>query len=205
MTSAAAPLLGLKSTFTAGVIAVLMLAQSASYAQKVTLLDGAGPNGVGAAALIETKATVIAVDAAAYSATLKGSGGRTFDVTVSPEVGDIGKMRVGDKVDIAYQESILVHLDKVKSNGIRERVDETAILPASGGVAASAHRVLVLATIEKLDPEKRLVTLRGPLRSGTIKAGPDIHFADLKVGDTVSAEFVTATAVRVTRDSLALN
>lgn len=181
------------------IISATSLTQIA-HAQNVGVVSAAGPNTVGEAALIRTKAVVIGVDVASLTATLRGMGGRTFDVTVSPEAGDIGKLHVGDKVDIAYQESILVHANRVKSNGIRERIDSTEVMPASGGVAASAHRVEVLATIEKVDVKKRLITLRGPLRTGIVKAGPDVSIADLKVGDTVSAEFVTATAVHVTRD-----
>jgi hypothetical protein len=181
--------------------AVPAVVSQGAFGQSVEVAAGAGSDTVGAAALIRTKATVIGVDASAYSATLRGVGGRVFDVTVSPEVGDIGKLKVGDHVDIAYRESLLIHADKVKSNGIRERIESTGILPASGGVAASAHSVQVLATIEKVDRKRRLVTLRGPLRSGTVHAGPDVPLDDLKVGDSVRAEFVTATAVKVTRDA----
>jgi hypothetical protein len=137
--------------------------------------------------------------------TLRGVGGRIFEVTVGPEVGDISKLKIGDAVQIAYQESLLIHADRVKSNGIRERIDSTEVLPASGGVAASAHRVQVLGTVQKVDAKTRLVTLRGPLRTVTVRAGPDISIADLKVGDSVSAEFITATAVKVTRGKEPLN
>jgi hypothetical protein len=180
-----------------------MLPQAA-FGQSVEVAQASGPDTVGAAALIQTKARVIGVDAASYSATLKGAGGRVFEVTVSPEVGDIGKLKVGDHVDIAYRESLLIHADKVKSNGIRERVESDDILPASGGVAASSHTVQVLATIEKVDLKRRLVTFRGPLRSGTVHAGPGVSLDGLKVGDSVRAEFMTATAVKVTRDDTPL-
>jgi hypothetical protein len=64
--------------------------------------------------------------------------------------------------------------------------------------------VQVLATIEKVDVKRRLITLRGPLRTGTVKAGPDVSLADLKVGDSVRAVYITATAVKVTRGETAL-
>src|ERR1700709_402030 len=71
-----------------GVPAVL---SQAAFGQSVEVAQASGSDTVGAAVLIETKARVIGVDAASYSATLKGAGGRVFEVTVSPEVGDIGK------------------------------------------------------------------------------------------------------------------
>jgi Cu/Ag efflux protein CusF len=169
-------------------------------AQTAAVVSETGPGTIGVGTVIRTKATVVGIDLDARSATLHSIGGRTFDVTVSPEVGDLGKLRVGDKVDIAYQASLLIHADKVKSNGIRERVDTNAVLPASGGVAASAHTVQVLATIEKVDMKRRLVTLRGPLRTVTIEVAPDVPLAGLKVGDSVRAELSTATAVQVTRN-----
>jgi Cu/Ag efflux protein CusF len=169
-------------------------------AQTVAVMSATGPGTIGAATVISTKAIVIGIDLASRTVTLHGVGGRTFDETVSPEVGDLRKLRLGDKVDIAYQASLLIHADKVKSDGIRERVVTDEVLPASGGIAGSAHTVQVLATIEKVDVKKRLVTLRGPLRTGTIEVSPDVPLAGLKVGDSVSAELSTATAVHVTRD-----
>ncbi len=177
----------------------LVVAQSAAQVAAV------GPHTAGVSTLIETNATVIGIDVTSRTVTLRGVGGRSFDVSVGPEVGDISKLRIGDSVQIAYQESLLIHADRVKSNGIRERVDSTVVLPASDGVAASAHRVQVLGTVQKVDAKTRLVTLRGPLRTVTVRAGPDISLADLKEGDSVSAEFISATAVKVARAKEPLN
>ncbi|WP_158905945.1 hypothetical protein [Burkholderia sp. L27(2015)] len=169
------------------------------FAQSATQVAAVGPHTAGVATLIQTTATVIGIDVTSRTATLQGVGGPTFEVTVDPEVGDISKLKIGDVVQIAYQESLLIHADRVKSNGIRERIDSTQVLPASDGVAAWAHRVQVSGTVQKVDEKTRLVTLQGPLRTVTVRAGPGISIADLKVGDSVSAEFVTATAVNVTR------
>lgn len=192
------------SAFSLVILAAMGLPWPVS-AQSLTEVAAVGPNMSGTATLIQTRATVIGVDVASHTATLRGAGGRTFEVTVSPEVGDISKLKIGDAVEIAYQESLLIHADKVKSNGIRERIDSTEVIPASGGIAAAGHMVQVLATIEKVNAKTRLITLRGPLRTVAVKAGPDISLADLKVGDSIRAEFVTATAVKVTRGKEPLN
>ncbi|SAL64204.1 hypothetical protein [Caballeronia humi] len=192
------------SAFWLVVLAAMCLTRPVS-AQSLTEVAAVGPNTAGAATLIQTRATVIGVDAASRTATLRGVGGRIFEVTVSPEVGDISKLKIGDAVEIAYQESLLIHADKVKSNGIRERIDSTEVIPASGGIAAAGHMVQVLATIENVNAKTRLITLRGPLRTVAVKVGPDISLEDLKVGDSIRAEFVTATAVKVTRGKEPLN
>lgn len=175
-------------------LAAALLASTA-YAQT----PASSADAVGAAAIAEVQAKVIGIDPATNSVTLQGPRGRIVDLAVNPQVGDVAKLQIGDTLNIQYQNALLIRATKVKSNGIRERVDETAVIPASGGVTAAARRVKILATIVKLDRSKRTITLRGPNRTESFQAGPDVSLADLKVGDSVSAEFVSATAVQVLR------
>jgi len=178
---------------------IVMLAQPA-MAQQAMAASGVGPNGVSAAAVAETTATVIGIDTAANSVTLRGAAGRVVAIAVNREVGDVSKLRIGDKLDIEYRNALLIHADKVKSDGIRERIEQTATVPVTGGTTTSARRVQILATIQKIDVKKRLVTLRGPTETHVFDAAPDVQLAGLKVGDSVHAEFESATAVQVTRD-----
>jgi hypothetical protein len=76
---------------------IVMLAQPA-MAQQAMAASGVGPNGVGAAAVAETTATVIGIDTAANSVTLRGAAGRVVAIAVNPEVGDVSKLRIGDKL-----------------------------------------------------------------------------------------------------------
>jgi Cu/Ag efflux protein CusF len=169
-------------------------------AQEAAAASGVGPNGVGAAAVADTKAMVIGIDKNANSVTLRGAAGRVAEIAVNPQVGDVSKLQIGDVLTISYRNAVLIHADKVKSNGIRERVDETATVPVTGGVTAEVRRVKVLATIQKIDVKHRKVTLRGPTQTYTFDAAPDVPLAGLKAGDSVSAEFESATAVQITRD-----
>jgi Cu/Ag efflux protein CusF len=178
---------------------VATLSQPA-MAQVAAAVSGAGPDGVGMAMAAETSATVIGIDTASNSITLRGAGGHVADIVVNPEVGDVSKLQIGDTLNIAYRNALLIHVDKVKSDGIRERIEQTATIPVAGGVGATARRIQVLATIQKLDVKKRTVTLRGPSQSYTTDVAPDVSLAGLKVGDSVSAEFISATAVQVTRN-----
>jgi Cu/Ag efflux protein CusF len=173
-------------------------------AQEVTAASGVGPGGIGAAAIGEVKASVVGIDAASNRVTLRGPNGRVVDVAVNSQLADVSKLRLGDVVDIRFRGSLLIRADKVKSDGIRERIDESATIPASGGITASVQRTQVLATVEKVDAKKRLITLRGPNRTEVIKVAPDVPLAQLKVGDMVKAQVETATAVQVMRDGVAL-
>lgn len=182
---------------------VAMLAQPA-MAQEAMLASGVGPNGAGAAVVAETTATVIGIDKAANSVTLRGASGRVATIAVNPEVGDVSKLEIGDKLNIEYRNALLIQADKVKSNGIRERIEDSATVPVTAGATSTARRILVLATIQKIDVKKRLVTLRGPDQTHVFDAAPDVKLAGLKVGDSVRAEFESATAVQITRNGAPL-
>jgi len=187
------------------IVAALALTNSThATAQDAAVASGVGPAGIGVAATVQAQAHVIAIDAAANSVTIRGPQGRVVEVVVNPDVADVNKLRLGDAVNIEYQSALLIHADKVKSNGIRERIDQTATTPASQGVTTTVHRTLILATIQKVDLKKRQVTLRGPTQTVVVQAGPDVPLDGLKVGDSVRAEVVTAIAVHITRDGASL-
>jgi Cu/Ag efflux protein CusF len=174
-------------------------------AQEAEVAMGVGPNGVGAAAVADTRAVVIGIDKASNSITLRGAAGHVAEIAVDRQVGDVGKLRIGDVVSIEYRNALLIHADKVKSDGVRERVEETATVPFKDGATASVRRIHVLATIQHIDGKKRQVTLLGPRQTYVVDVSPDVPLKDLKVGDTVSAEFESATAVQITRDGAPLS
>ncbi|SAK57385.1 hypothetical protein AWB79_02389 [Caballeronia hypogeia] len=157
------------------------------------------PTARGAAAIAQVQARVVGIDPATNSVSLQGPEGRVVDVEVNPEVGDVKKLQLGDTVNIEYRAAMLVSATKVKSNGIRERIDTEATIPASGGVAAQAQVTEVIATIQNVDAKHRRVTLRGPNRTVTLQVAPDVPLAGLKKGDMVHARFESATAVQVLR------
>lgn len=146
------------------------------------------------------QARVVGIDTASNSVSLQGKNGRIVDIAVNPQVGDVAKLQIGDTVHIKYENAVLIRATKVASNGIRERVDETATIPATGGSTATARRVQVLATVQKVDHAKRTLTIRGPNKTETLQAGPDVSLKGIKTGDSVHAEFIEATAVLVTRN-----
>jgi Cu/Ag efflux protein CusF len=153
----------------------------------------------GAAAVAQVQARVVGIDPVTNSVSLQGPRGRIVDVAVNPEIGDVKKLQLGDIVNIEYRSAVLVRATKVKSNGIRERIDTESAIPASGGVTAQARIVEVIATIERIDAKNRRVTLRGPSHTVTLDVAPDVSLAGLKVGDSVHAQFESATAVQVVR------
>ena len=122
-----------------------------------------GPDARGAAAVVQVQARVVGIDPVTNSVSLQGPQGRVAEVAVNPEIGDVKKLKLGDIVNIDYRAALLVRVSKVKSDGIRQRIDTEAAIPASGGVMAQARVVEVIGTIERIDAKKRSVTLRGSL------------------------------------------
>jgi Cu/Ag efflux protein CusF len=148
---------------------------------------------------VHVKAEIVGIDPGMRIVTLQGPAGHVIAVMVSQQVAGFEKLKVGDRVDVRYKNALLVKADKVSggNNGIRSRVDTQVYAPASGGFE-SARQIEVLATVQKIDHKKGLVTLRGAAQTQTLQVGPDVDLKDVKVGDMVHAVFVSAAAVQIT-------
>ena len=56
------------------------------------------------------------------------------------------------------------------------------------------------ATIEAIDPENRLLSLRGPGGAATIQAGPEVrNFDQIRVGDEVKVTYTAALGAEITK------
>jgi Cu/Ag efflux protein CusF len=148
---------------------------------------------------VHVKAQIVGIDPGTRTLTLKGPGGNAVVVLVGQQVAGFDQLKIGDRVDVLYKNALLVKAEKVtgKDKGVRARVDTQVYAPASGGFE-SARQVEVLATVQKIDRKKRLVTLRGAYQTQTLQVGPDVDLKDVKAGDTIHAVFVSAAAVQVT-------
>ena len=81
-----------------------------------------------------------------------------------------------------------------------------AVVGKGPGVAGAAQTVKLTATITKIDPATREVTLKGPKgREETLQVGPEVkNFAQMKVGDTVTAEYVEALTLELKKGGKAV-
>jgi Cu/Ag efflux protein CusF len=181
-------------------VALTLLFASAApvLAQQPASAVVGGP--VGGALLLHIQAQVVAIEPDSNSVTLRGPQGNLAVLDVNPAVADVKKLQVGDVVNIAYHKAVLIGVDKLAARGIRQRIDTELAQPASDGAVAVAHRVEVVATVQKIDRKHRTITLRGPTRTETLDVAPEIALDKLKVGDSVRAVFVIAVAASVARD-----
>ncbi|MDR5816404.1 hypothetical protein QCE62_22680 [Caballeronia sp. LZ033] len=148
---------------------------------------------------LDMKATVVKVHADTSSVEVKGPKGRVVVIDVDPAVADVKKLKAGDEVHVSYRGALLISADPVDPKAAESRViaDETA--PASGGVVVKKHGVQVVAVVQKIDTAAREVTLAGPKHTVTVQVAPDMPLDKIKVGDRVTATYVAATAMNVTR------
>lgn len=157
-------------------------------------------NAVGTAAAVDVTARVTHIDTDKGEVTIRGPQGNSVIIEVDPDVGDVKKLKVGDQVHIAYKGALLLSADKVDSKGVRSRVESQSTTPVQGGASTQKQNVEVVATVQKIDRKKRLVTLRGPNRSVILQVAQDVPLDKLKVGDSIRANYVSATAIQITRD-----
>ena len=192
----------MKITAIASVLLAAML--TATSVQAADSLARDADKLVEAAPPVHLKARIIAIDAGARAVTLKGEDGIEVTMLVDGKMPGFDKLRVGDKVDVLYKNALLVQAEKVDpaGKGIRERVDAQVTVRGSDG-RDSLHQVETLSTVQKIDPAKRLLTLRGVYETQIIRVTPDFDLKDLHVGDTIHAVFVSATAIEVTPQATA--
>ncbi|WP_438392695.1 hypothetical protein [Caballeronia sp. DA-9] len=147
------------------------------------------------------QAQIVGIDASTRTLSLKGAKGRVIPVSIGQQVTNFDTLKIGDRVDVLIKEALLLDAVKPqnKDDGLRKRVDTTAFAPASDASGfGAAKEVDIIATVQRIDPKKKTITLRGPWRTETFGLTPDLAAKKFKVGDSVHAVYISATAVQVT-------
>ncbi len=151
---------------------------------------------------VTVRATVVEVDQASRSATLRGPKGQMQTLTVPPEVRNFEQVRAGDELVVRFMAAVAARLEKVESTGIRQRVESSSSAVAASGALpgmATGRTVEVLAVLKSLDRKAGVVTLRGATRTFSLAVPDNIDISKLKVGDEVRAVFTEAIAINVER------
>ena len=176
---------------------------STAFAQaappQAAVLAASAPGKGVIAGKVTLSATVVAIDAAARTATLKGGSGKIIDVVVPPEVKNIGDIKVGDLVTVEYAQALSLQLKP--AGGIRSSTSETATAPAPAGAVAggaAAKQVVIMANVSAVNAKAGTVTLRGPKGNSVDLSVPDpAQLKRVKVGDQVEAVYTEAVAITV--------
>lgn len=158
--------------------------------------------GVMASHLITVTASVEAIDMDKRLVTLKGPEGNSVTLKVDEQARNLAQLKVGDQVTTQYYESISLVAqspDSVTPGTTEIAAMERAPLGEKPGMAAVDSRIIT-ATVEKVDLESRLVTLKRPEgKSVTLKVDERTpNLENVKTGDQVVGRFTQAIAISVT-------
>lgn len=159
--------------------------------------DSHAPKGKAVAVTAHVTATIVAIDKGDRIVSVVGPKGNVVDIEAGDEVRNFDQIEIGDKVNVAYMESIAIYLGSpgtlpdvqvAQAAGRAEKGDKPA--------AMLADTVDISATVKGIDRNKREVKLQ--LADGHVLT-TDVDesvkaFDTLKVGDVVHARMTRAVA-----------
>ena len=148
------------------------------------------------------EATVEAVDHEKRMLTLKGPEGKSVTIEAGEQVKNLSQVEVGDLLTIEYIEAVSVQVfapGEVKPGAVAVVAAGRAKLGQKpAGVAVK--EVVVVTTIEAIDKENQLVTLKGASgESKTVKARNPENLEKVQVGDKVMITYTEAIAINMTK------
>lgn len=94
---------------------------------------------VGGLTLNQMQARVLGIEPASNSITVQAQDNRVVNITVDPNLVKVSELSVGDVLNIGYRNALLVQVQKMSSDGIRERRESTLAYPPQNGMVASAR------------------------------------------------------------------
>jgi len=158
------------------------------------------PGKAGAARTVEISASVVGIDKATRTVTLKGPKGDVFDLVASDEVKNFDQIKVGDSVVARYAQALTLELKKSKAAAgdpvVREEIGKAK--PGERPAVAGARQVTMIADVVAVDPKASTITLKGP--KGKVVtldvANPD-QFKVVKKGDQIEVTYTEAMALSV--------
>lgn len=176
-------------------------AAPAPQAPEVKTAVATAPGAAMAVQTVKLSATIVGIDAATRTVTLKGQQGKVFDLVAGDEVKNFAQLKVGDKVSAQYTQALTLELKKAGAATGAAMGEQTAVKRAPEGAKPGgtvARQVTILADVVAVDAKKKLVTLKGP-RGNTVDLDvqdPE-QLKNIKKGDKVEAVYTEALAVSV--------
>lgn len=164
---------------------------------------GAETDKPGAVEVIVTtlEATVVSVDYENRKVTLKSPGGKTVTIDVGEQVKNLPQVDPGDLITVDYVEAVTIQVlakDEIEPGVTTVEVVKSA-KPGQKPSGVVMEEITVVATIEAIDKDQQLVTLKGVEgKSKTVKAYNPENLEKVKVGDKVEISYITALAISVT-------
>jgi len=150
--------------------------------------------------VVESRATVTAINAPKRLLTLKDAGGGEMVVEAGDVVKNFDQIKVGDEVVISYTEAVAWQVKSAGQGtpGVSTQEEVTRAQPGEKPAGSIGKSVTLTTTITAIDMANDTVTLTGPGgKSRTIKARDPANLRKVKVGDLVDITYSEALAVSV--------
>jgi Cu/Ag efflux protein CusF len=169
-------------------------------APTTTVTSSTSRDGIEQRKITTMAATVVAVDQANRTVTLRGPEGNEQTMKVGDDVKNFAQIRKGDQVSAAYYESLAVSVKKPgeATPGIVAS-DDIQTAPAGqkpGGAGAST--LTIVAKVKNVDPARQTLTLQGGDGSQTtVRVEDPANLAKVKAGDLLEITYTEAVAVAV--------
>jgi hypothetical protein len=174
-----------------------------SQAQKPAATAGgvvvSEPGKAVAVSTAQITATVVAIDKATRTLTLKGAKGKSVDIVAGDEVRNFDQIKVGDQVVAKYLEALSLELMKTRKSGApTETVGATRAKPGERPAGAVGREVTALVDVVAVDPKKSIISIKGPRGNVfDLKVRNPDQFKVVKKGDQIEVTYTEALAVSV--------
>ncbi|MBP0627786.1 MULTISPECIES: hypothetical protein [unclassified Cupriavidus] len=159
-----------------------------------------GVGAVMATETVKTTSTVVAIDSATRTVSLRNKQGKVTDLQVGDDVRNFDQIRIGDVVTVEYKQALSVSM--TRQTGVRSAIERETIERAPPGAkpgGSIGREVTVTADVVNVNHKAGMVTLKGP-KGKTV----DVHVSDpqqlkaIRRGDQVQAVYTEAFAVSMT-------
>ena len=148
---------------------------------------------------LEVSATVVGIDKATRTLTLKGPKGQVVDLVASDAVKNFDQIKVGDAVVARYAQALTLELKKTKGVvGATVSEEAAKAKPGERPAVAGARQVTVIADVVAVDPKASTITVKGPKGNlVTLDVQNPDQFKVVKKGDQIEVTYTEALALSV--------
>jgi hypothetical protein len=183
------------------VVAAVSMIACPAWAQPQTSVEIAkGTGNASVAGTMTVTATVIAIESATRTVTLKDKSGRIVEVEIGEEARNFDQLKVGDVVTTKYREAISLSLTKTSGpRSATERLIEQRSAPGAKPGGTIGREVTVMADVVAVNAKAKTVTLKGPQGNAmdVLVEDPE-QMKDIRKGDQVQVVYTEAIAISVT-------
>ena len=174
--------------------ATLLLAPSFALAQTT-------PGTVTKSGTVSASATIQAIDSTSRSLTLRNEKGEEDTFQVGPEMKRFDELKVGDKVKVTYNESIVFQVrkpgDKPPATGDTAGYSAGKGKLPAGTLGAQQRTTVTVKAIDPKAPSITVVTEDG--RTVTRRIEDPKNLEGVKVGDRIDITYTQALLVSIER------